>query len=49
MIAGISRCGFPRAIVGHRAFDGEHAAVVVGDDQVEWLGRIRIGHGDAMP
>ena len=49
MIAGVARGGFPRAIVAHRAFDGEHAAVVVGYNHVEWLGRIRIGHGDPMP
>jgi hypothetical protein len=44
MIADVTRGGFPGVIVGHRAFDGEHAAIVVGDDQVEWLGRIRSGH-----
>ena len=37
MIAGVARGGNPGMIVGHRAFDGESAAVVVGDDQVEWL------------
>ena len=35
MIAGVARGGLPGVIVGHRAFDGEPAAIVVGDDQVE--------------
>ena len=41
VVAGVLGGGLPRAIVSHRAFDGEHAAVVVGDDQVEGRGRIR--------
>jgi hypothetical protein len=29
MIAGVTCGGFPGVIVGHRAFDGEHAAIVL--------------------
>ena len=45
MVAGIAGGFVPGPVVGHRAFDGEHAAVVVGDDEVEWLGGIGLGHG----
>src|SRR5271166_590835 len=31
---------FPGPVVGHRAFDGKYAAVMVGDDEVERL----VGH-----
>src|SRR5512133_2118769 len=34
MAAGLSGSRLPRLVVGHRAFDGEHAAAVVGDDQI---------------
>ena len=34
--------GFPGPIVGHRTFDREDAAVVVGDDQEERLGRVGV-------
>ena len=43
MIAGVARGRSPGVIVGHRAFDGERAAIVVGDDQVE--GRIASASG----
>ena len=33
---------FPGPVVGHRAFDREDAAVVVGDDQEERLGRVGV-------
>jgi hypothetical protein len=31
-------------VVGHRAFHGEHAAVVIGHDEVEGLGGFVSGH-----
>jgi hypothetical protein len=37
MAASLSACRLPRPVVRHRAFDGENAAVVVGDDEVERL------------
>jgi|SRR5271166_345682 len=37
LVAGVERGLFPWPVVGHRAFDGEHTSVVVGDDEVEWL------------
>ena len=45
LVAGIGGGFVPGPVVGHRAFDGEHAAVVVGDDEVERLGGIGVGHG----
>ena len=47
MAAGLAGGCLPRPVVGHRAFDGEHAAVVVGDDEVERLAvRVVSGHED---
>ena len=37
-VAGLAGRSLPRAIVGHRSFDGEYAAIMVGDDQKKWLG-----------
>ena len=48
MVAGFAGGVVPRSVIGHRPFDGEHAPVVVGDDEVEWGGRLGwfiIGHG----
>jgi len=38
---------FPRPVVDHRAFDGKHTAVMVGDDEVERLVWIVSGHAGA--
>jgi hypothetical protein len=38
--------GFPGPIVGHRTFDREDAAVVVGDDQEERLGWVGVIGGE---
>jgi hypothetical protein len=35
----------PPPVVSHRAFDGEHASVVVGDDQVKRPVGFVSGHG----
>ena len=40
LIPGITGGGVPWPVVGHRPFDREHAAIVVGDYQIEWLGGI---------
>ena len=45
LVAGEGGGFFPRPVVGHWAFDGEHAAIVVADDEVERLVRIVSGHG----
>ena len=45
VMAGAGRGFIPRPVVGHRTLHGEHAAVVVGDNEVEWLGGIVSGHG----
>jgi hypothetical protein len=37
LVTGIAGGLVPLPVVGHRAFDGEHATVVVGDNQVERL------------
>jgi hypothetical protein len=42
IVARLASGILPRPVIGHRAFDGEHAAVVVGDDQVEWLAWWRV-------
>jgi hypothetical protein len=45
VIAGKPRGDNPGSVVGHRTFDGEHAAIVIGDDEEKrggWLG----GHGE---
>ncbi len=39
-----ARGGLPRLVVRHRAFDGEHAKAVVGDDQEEWFDRSNVRH-----
>jgi hypothetical protein len=44
MITVIVCSGLPWPIVDHWPFDGERAAIVVGDDQVEGRGRIGLGH-----
>jgi hypothetical protein len=36
--------GFSGSNVGHWTFDREDAAVMVGDDQEERLGRVGVGH-----
>jgi hypothetical protein len=40
--------GFPGPIVGHRTFDREDAAVVVGDDQDERLGWVGVIGGEQL-
>lgn len=37
-----------RSVICHPAFDRKHAEAVVGYDEVEWLGRIRIGRPAAI-
>jgi hypothetical protein len=37
MVAGLSGGRLPRPVVRHRTFDGEYAAALVGDDEVEGL------------
>jgi hypothetical protein len=44
-LAGVAGGGVPRAVVGHRAFDGEEAPVMVGDDQEERFAGSALGHG----
>ena len=44
LIPGITGGGVPWPVVGHRPFDREHAAIVVGDYQIEWLGGIGLEH-----
>ena len=39
----------PRLVIGHRTFDAEVAAVVIGDDEVKRLGRFGVGHAPAIP
>src|SRR5262245_47815317 len=34
-VAGVASGFFPWPFIGHRAFDGEHAAVVVGHDTIK--------------
>ena len=38
LIPGIAGGGVPWPVVSHRPFDGEEAAVIVGDDEEERLG-----------
>jgi hypothetical protein len=38
VVAGLAGGCLPAPVVGHRTFDREHAAVVVGDNQVERRG-----------
>ena len=42
MEAGLAHCILPASAIRHRALERKHTAVVVGYDEVEWLGRIRI-------
>ncbi len=43
--AGLASGRLPRPVVRHWAFDGEHTAIVVGDDEVERLAvRVVSGH-----
>jgi hypothetical protein len=35
MVAGLAGGVVPRSVIGHRPFDGEHAPVMVGDDEIE--------------
>ena len=47
IVAGIAGGGLSGPVVGHRPFDGENAARVVADDEVErggWLGWFGRGH-----
>ena len=44
LVPGIMGGGVPWPVVGHRALDREHAAIIIGDDQVEWLRGIGLGH-----
>jgi hypothetical protein len=39
VIASFAGSFLPELVVGHRPFDGEHAAVMVGDDQIKGLVR----------
>jgi hypothetical protein len=42
MMPGFADRILPYAVICHGSFDRKHAAAVVGYNQVEWLGRIRI-------
>jgi hypothetical protein len=44
LIAGMPGSGLPGPVVGHSPFEREDATIVVGDDQIEWLGGIGLGH-----
>jgi hypothetical protein len=44
IVAGMPGGLVPWPDVGHRAFDGEEASVMVDNDQKERLGRWRVGH-----
>jgi hypothetical protein len=45
MVAAFAHRILPLSVIRHRAFNGKHAAVVVGYDEVEWQVRmIAIGH-----
>jgi hypothetical protein len=43
IVAGVACGAFPWAVVGHRAFDGEEALVMVGDNEEKPLRRLGIG------
>jgi hypothetical protein len=44
MVASLSGSRLPGPVVGHRTFDGEYAAVVISDNEVERFGGIISGH-----
>jgi len=49
VVAGILSGGVPWPVIDHRTFDSEHTTVMVGDDQVEWLGCNRLGPTPVPP
>jgi hypothetical protein len=49
LVSGIGGGFLPRPLVGHRTFHGEHAAVMDGHNEVEWLaGVIATRHGETL-
>jgi len=48
IVAGMPGSLVPWPDIGHRAFDGEEAPVMVDDNQEERLGQLRVGH-QAIP
>ena len=48
VVAGVAGGLVPWPVVSHWTFDGEHAAVVVGDDEEEWLAGLIWGHGSSL-
>jgi hypothetical protein len=48
VVASPARGRLPRSVINHRAFNGEHSAIFVKNDQEEWCVGFIVGHGTSL-